>query len=135
MEKYVLAIDQGTTRTKSALFDDCGRLRGFGSAKVSRSYPQPGWVEEDPCQIWKSILLATRTAIRNARCQPKQIVGVGLDNQGETVVAWDKETGHPIHNAIVWQCRRTSELCERLKSQKGLTREIRAKTGLVGGQL
>jgi len=131
VERYILAIDQGTTRTKSALFDERGQLRGFGSAELNRSYPRPGWVEQDPSQIWKSILLTTRTAMRRARCRPKQIAGVGLDNQGETVVAWDKESGRPIYNAIVWQCRRTDGICEHLKAREGLAREVRSKTGLV----
>lgn len=131
MVRYVLAIDQGTTRTKSAIFNGRGTLCGFASAEVRRVYPKPGWVEQDPSQVWKSILIATRSAMRMARCRPRQIVGVGLDNQGETVVAWNKATGRPIYNAIVWQCRRTSELCEKLKSQAGLNRTIRSKTGLV----
>jgi len=131
VERYILAIDQGTTRTKSALFDERGQLRGFGSAEVGRSYPQPGWVEQDPFQIWESILLATRSAMRRARCRPEQIAGVGFDNQGETVLAWNKETGRPIYNAIVWQCRRTNAVCERLRAREGLEREIRSKTGLI----
>jgi glycerol kinase len=131
VKKYILAIDQGTTRTKSAIFDKRGQLRGFGSVEVSRSYPRPGWVEQDPTGMWKSILLATRAAMRRAECQPEEIAGVGLDNQGETVVAWNRITGQPIYNAIVWQCRRTAENCERLKNQPGLAREIRSKTGLV----
>jgi glycerol kinase len=131
VRKYVLAIDQGTTRTKSALFDKRGKVCGFGSAQVNRSYPHPGWVEEDPSQIWESVLLATRNAMQSAHCTPEEILGVGLDNQGETVVAWNKTTGHHIYNAIVWQCRRTVEACDRLKSRTGLKREVRAKTGLV----
>ncbi|HXY83020.1 MAG TPA: FGGY family carbohydrate kinase, partial [Candidatus Saccharimonadales bacterium] len=113
-ERYVLAIDQGTTRTKAALFDEEGKVRGFGSVEVKRTFPRPTWVEQNPDQIWDSILTAVRTAMRSARCRPKQIVGVGLDNQGETVVAWNKESGAPLYNAIVWQCRRTNEICERL---------------------
>lgn len=131
MERYVLAIDQGTTRTKSAVFDQRGRLRGFSSVRVNKYCPRPGWVEEDPSELWGSILHATRNAMRKAGCGPRQIVGVGLDNQGETVVAWNKATGRPIYNAIVWQCRRTSADCERLKAQPGLQREVRRKTGLV----
>jgi len=131
VERYVLAIDQGTTRTKSAVFDERGRLRGFSSVRVNKYCPRPSWVEEDPSELWGSILHATRNAMREARCGPRQIVGVGLDNQGETVVAWNKATERPIYNAIVWQCRRTSADCERLNAQPGLQREVRAKTGLV----
>jgi len=130
-ERYVLAIDQGTTRTKAALFDEEGKVRGFGSVEVKRTFPRPTWVEQNPDQIWNSILTAVRTAMRNAGCRPKQIVGVGLDNQGETVVAWNKESGTPLYNAILWQCRRTNEICERLKNRDGLPEEIRRKTGLV----
>jgi len=131
VNKFVLAIDQGTTRTKAALLDKIGRLRGFASVGVSRAYPRPGWVEQNPVEAWKSIVLATRSAMRKARCRAEQIVGVGLDNQGETVVAWNRSTGRPIYNEIVWQCRRTSALCERLKARPGLSREVRSKTGLV----
>ena len=130
-QRYILAIDQGTTRTKAALIGENGSVRGFGSANVTRIFPHPGWVEEDPAQIWSSILIAVRTAMRRAKCRPKEIVGVGLDNQGETVIAWDKRSGNPVYNAIVWQCRRTSELCARLRRREGLEREIRRRTGLT----
>jgi glycerol kinase len=131
VKKFVLAIDQGTTRTKAALFDENCGLRGFASVGVSRSYPRPGWVEQSPVEAWKSVVLATREAMRKARCRAQQIVGVGLDNQGETVVAWNKSTRRPIYNEIVWQCRRTSVLCEHLKKRPELNREVRSKTGLV----
>ncbi len=130
-KRYVLAIDQGTTRTKAALFDVHGQVCGFGSAEVKRMFPRPAWVEEKPDQIWRSLLLSVRTAMRRARCSAKQIVGVGLDNQGETVIAWNKKSGNPVYNAIVWQCRRTDETCLRLKTRPGLARMIRQKTGLV----
>jgi glycerol kinase len=90
-----------------------------------------GWVEEEPSQLWESVLAATRAAMRKARCSANQIVGVGMDNQGETVVAWDKTNGKPVYNAIVWQCRRTSKTCEQLKTKSGLNKEIRRKTGLI----
>ena len=125
-DRYVLAIDQGTTRTKSALFDAQGLLRGFGSAELTKPYPNPGWVELNPSAIWTSILAATRNAMRGANCRPSQIVAVGLDNQGETVVGWNKETGRPIYNAIVWQCRRTERTCQRLRAQKGVAKKVRS---------
>jgi len=130
-KRYVLAIDQGTTRTKAALFDERGQVCGFGSAEVKKFFPKPAWVEQKPDQIWHSLLLSVRTAMRRARCSAKQIVGVGLDNQGETVIAWNKKSGNPVYNAIVWQCRRTDEVCRRLKTRPGLARMIRQKTGLV----
>lgn len=131
VERYVLAIDQGTTRTKAALFDDRGQVCGFSSAEVKRTFPRPSWVEQKPDQIWRSILLSVRTAMRVARCNAEQIVGVGLDNQGETVIAWNRKSGNPVYNAIVWQCRRTDEVCRGLKTRTGLARTIRHKTGLV----
>ncbi len=131
MKRFVLAIDQGTTRTKSALFDEHGKLRGFGSAEVRKSYPRSGWVEENPFQLWKSVLATTQAAMRKARCRPRQIIGVGLDNQGETIIGWNKVTSQPVYNAIVWQCRRTSKICQQLKTMPGLSNEIRRKTGLI----
>lgn len=128
-DRYILAIDQGTTRTKAVLFDRKGRVRGFGSSPVPRSFPHPGWVEQNPDDIWKSVLYSTKEALSNAKCSPKQIAAVGIDDQGETVVMW-KKRGKPIYNAIVWQCRRTAGQCEKLKKRDGLEAEVRKRTGL-----
>jgi len=126
----VLAIDQGTTRTKAVLFDKLGRVRGLGVSPVPRSFPQPGWVEQNPEVIWRSVLTATKMAMRNASCSPKQIAAVGIDDQGETVVMWNKRTNKPVYNAIVWQCRRTAATCEKLKKE-GLEPEVKTRTGLI----
>jgi len=112
------------------LFDRKGSVRGYGSVPVPRTFPHPGWVEQDPDAIWYSVLAATKKALREASCSPNQIVAVGIDDQGETVVMWNKRTSRPIYNAIVWQCRRTSDDCERLKKQ-GLEPEIKKRTGLI----
>ena len=128
--KLVLAVDQGTTRTKAVLFDRKGSVCGYGVSPVPRTFPHPGWVEQDPEAIWHSVLSATKKAMREASCSPKQIVAVGIDDQGETVVMWNKRSGKPVYNAIVWQCRRTSNECEKLKKQ-GLEAEITKRTGLI----
>lgn len=129
-KRYVLAIDQGTTRTKAVLFDKKSRVRGFGVSPIPRSFPQPGWVEQDPEVIWRSVLIATKMAMRNASCSPKQIAAVGIADQGETVVMWDKRTSKPLCNAIVWQCRRTTAMCAKLRKE-GLEPEIKTRTGLI----
>lgn len=130
-QQYVLAIDQGTTRTKAVLFDKKGRVRGFGSSPVPRYFPQPGWVEQRPDEIWSSVVTATRKAIKDASCSATQIVAVGIDDQGETVVMWNKRVGRPIYNAIVWQCRRTAAYCDRLKKNESLESEVQGRTGLI----
>lgn len=129
-DRYILAIDQGTTKTKAVLFDRLGRVRGFGSSPVPRTFPHPGWVEQNPKTIWSSVLVATKQAMRSASCSPKQIAAVGVDDQGESVIMWNKRTSHPIYNGIVWQCRRTAEACEKLK-KRGVEREVRRRTGLL----
>jgi len=130
MKRFVLALDQGTTKTKAVLFDRNGSVCGFGVSPVPRCFPHPGWVEQDPEAIWRSVISATKKAMRDASCSPKQIAAVGIDDQGETVVVWNKRSGRHIYNAIVWQCRRTSNACERLKKE-GLEPEIRKRTGLL----
>jgi glycerol kinase len=129
-QKYILAIDQGTTRTKAAIFDRKAQLKGIGYSPVPRSFPQPGWVEQDPETIWKSVLFAVRKAMRAASCSAREIAGVGIDNQGESVVMWNRHNDHPLYNSIVWQCRRTASECERLKKE-GFERAIRQRTGLL----
>lgn len=123
-------MDQGTTRTKAVLFDENGQVAGLGSSAVPRILPRPAWVEQDPEVIWESVLRSTRIAMRAARCSPRQITAVGIANQGETVVAWNKSSGKPLYNAILWQCRRTVDMCEKLK-KAGLEPLIRRKTGLL----
>ena len=128
-EPLILAIDQGTTGTTVLLVNRESRVVGRGYAEVRQIYPQPGWVEHDPLQIWENVLEAIDLAKADARCEARQIFAIGVTNQRETTVLWDAETGRPVANAIVWQCRRTASLCDALREQ-GWEEPIRQKTGL-----
>ncbi|WP_338823702.1 Glycerol kinase [Moorella humiferrea] len=130
MRKYLLALDQGTTSSRAIIFDLQGRLVKKVSKEIRQIYPRPGWVEHDAEEIWSSQLEVARQAIREAGFDSRDIAAIGITNQRETVVIWDKETGRPLYNAIVWQCRRTASLCEELQ-QSPLAGEIKAKTGLI----
>lgn len=130
MEQYVLALDQGTTSSRAILFDHMGRQVAQRSQPLTQVYPRPGWVEHDPMEIWEGQLLAARQVIADAKVDARQIAVIGVTNQRETTVVWDKRTGLPIHNAIVWQCRRTAGYCDQLKAA-GLAETVRQKTGLV----
>jgi glycerol kinase len=124
---YVLAIDQGTTSTRAILFDGTGRARSTVQIELTQHYPQPGWVEHDPEEIWRGVVSACREA---AAAADGPIAAIGLTNQRETTVLWDRETGRPVHNAIVWQDRRTAELCERWR-RDGLAETVAHRTGLI----
>ncbi|WP_313639172.1 glycerol kinase GlpK [Paenibacillus sp.] len=126
----ILSLDQGTTSSRAILFDTDARLVSQGHYEVKQSFPHPGWVEHDPEQIWESQLAAARDAIAQGGIVAQEISAIGITNQRETALIWDKRTGKPIYPAIVWQDRRTAEQCEELKS-KGLEQEIASKTGLV----
>ena len=128
MEKYVLALDQGTTSSRAIVFDSSAQVVAKGQYDFPQHYPQPGWVEHDPMDIWESQRKAAADAI--AALPKGSIAGIGVTNQRETTLLWDKATGEPVYNAIVWQCRRTAELCEELKRQ-GLSERIQASTGLL----
>jgi glycerol kinase len=130
MPNHVLAIDQGTTGTTVMIFDAAGRVRGRGYSEFRQYYPRPGWVEHDPEEIWRVTLKVIGAALRRARLKPRDIAAIGITNQRETTVLWNRVTGKPLHRAIVWQDRRTAPICEALKSQ-GAEAAIRAKTGLV----
>ena len=130
MAKRILAIDQGTTGSTALVFDDRGRVRGRGYAEFTQHYPKPGWVEHDAEEIWKVTKKVVAKALRAARTKPSGIAAIGITNQRETTVLWDRKTGKPVHNAIVWQDRRTAQICDRLKAQ-GHEATIRRKTGLV----
>ncbi|MDT5158206.1 MAG: glycerol kinase [Acidobacteriota bacterium] len=130
MDGFVLSIDQGTTGTTALVFDrDCG-VRGRGYSEFTQHYPRPGWVEHDAEEIWRVSLIAAARALAAARVEARHLRAVGLTNQRETVVAWERETGTPVARAIVWQDRRTAALCDELKA-RGLEEMIRTKTGLV----
>lgn len=126
-----MAIDQGTTGTTVILVDHSGKVRGKAGQDYAQIYPQPGWVEHDPEVIWKTVKDAALEALEKSRISPSEIKAIGITNQRETVVAWDATTGRTLCNAIVWQCRRTTDFCHKLKKNKKLERKIRAKTGLV----
>jgi glycerol kinase len=128
--EYLLAIDQGTTSSRAIVFDAAATVRGLAQAEFPQLYPRPGWVEHDPEAIWQSVLDTARAAIRNAGLEAADIAAIGITNQRETTVLWDRETGHPIHNAMVWQDRRTAEACARLKAE-GAEPSVSATTGLL----
>ena len=127
---HVLAIDQGTTGTTSLVFDAQGAIAGRGYAEISQHYPQPGWVEHEPIEIWESVLATTEMALESAGIGPTHLAGIGITNQRETAVLWDRATGKPVHRAIVWQCRRSAGICEELKAS-GKEALFRDRTGLV----
>jgi glycerol kinase len=128
--KYVLALDQGTTSSRAIVFDERGSPRAAAQKEFRQIFPRPGWVEHDPEEIFRSQLACARSALKKARLAPSRLAAIGITNQRETVVVWDRRTGKPAHRAIVWQDRRTAERCEALK-EAGLAETIRAKTGLV----
>ena len=126
----VLAIDQGTTSSRAFLFDRAGRVVAHARQEIKQFYPRPGWVEHDPDELWASCVAVIRAAIRQARIRPTQIAALGITNQRETTILWERLSGRPVHPAIVWQCRRTAEICGRLKA-RGLEPLFRRATGLV----
>jgi glycerol kinase len=126
---YILVIDQGTTGSAALLLDEEGGIASSADQEIRQIYPQPGWVEHDPQEIFRTSLTVAREALQKAGVTASQVKGIGITNQRETTVVWDRRTGEPVSNAIVWQCRRTAPLCEELKA-RGLTQTIRDKTGL-----
>ena len=130
MSGHVLAIDQGTTSSRAIVFNDRYRPVGVGQAEFTQHYPKSGWVEHDANQIWQTTLDTIKTAIAKAGVDSSEIAAVGITNQRETVVIWDRETGEPIHRALVWQDRRTAETCQKLKAD-GHEADVTARTGLL----
>ncbi|MFW5914637.1 MAG: glycerol kinase GlpK [Thermoplasmatota archaeon] len=130
MPEYVGAIDQGTTGTRFAVFDHAGHLVSSAYEEHTQIFPRAGWMEHNPVEIWQKTRKVMREALRRKRIDPSQLAAIGVTNQRETTIIWDRRTGKPIHNAIVWQCRRTSELCERY-AREGWEETIRDRTGLV----
>jgi glycerol kinase len=128
--KYILAIDQGTTSSRAIVFDAEGQIRGMDQKEFTQLFPKPGWVEHDPDEIWSSQLQVVRDAIQDAGIWAHEVAAIGITNQRETALVWDRKTGKPITNAIVWQDRRTASICDGLK-EAGLEKTIREKTGLV----
>lgn len=128
--KYILAIDQGTTSSRSILFDHEGNIISVAQKEFTQFFPKPGWVEHNPKEIWSSQASTIAQAITNVGVEGKDIAAIGITNQRETTIVWDAETGAPVYNAIVWQDRRTADYCKELEA-KGLTNMIREKTGLI----
>jgi glycerol kinase len=128
--RAVLALDQGTTSSRAIVFDEDGGARGVGQREFRQIYPHPGWVEHDPEEIWRSQLAVARAALANAGVAAHEVAAIGIANQRETTVLWDRASGAPLANAIVWQDRRTADACDRLRSG-GEAAWVRAKTGLV----
>jgi glycerol kinase len=129
-EKYILALDQGTTSSRAVVFDLRGKIIAIASKEFQQVYPRPGWVEHDPMEVWDSQMEAARRALDSANLSPQSIAAIGITNQRETTVVWDRESGKPVYNAIVWQCRRTAPACSRIQKTK-FAEKIRKKTGLV----
>ena len=130
METYVAALDQGTTSSRAILFNRAGEIVARAQYPFRQIYPQPGWVEHDPMEIWATEKRALAEAVDSAHIDPKQIAAVGITNQRETTILWDRATGQPVHNAIVWQCRRTAPICDRLAAE-GMGETVTEKTGLL----
>ncbi len=127
---YLLALDQGTSSSRSIVFADSGEIVAMAQQEFKQLFPQPGWVEHDPMALWQSQLATCREVLAKAGIRADQLAALGISNQRETTVVWERSTGTPIFNAIVWQDRRTEALCAELRSQ-GLADSIRRKTGLV----
>lgn len=129
-EKYIIAMDQGTTSSRSILFNRRGDICSASRREFRQIFPRPGWVEHDPLEIWSTQMGVATEAMERLEAHPGDIAAIGITNQRETTVIWDAETGHPIYNAIVWQCRRTADMIQKLRSD-GLEELVREKTGLV----
>ncbi len=130
MAKYIMALDQGTTGSRAIIFNHSGSIVSTASKEFKQIYPKPGWVEHDPMEIWSSQVEVAKDALDKAGLEAVDIAAIGITNQRETTIVWDKKTGKPVYNAIVWQCRRTAPICDQLK-KKGLAEIIQKKTGLV----
>ena len=130
MKKYIMALDSGTTSNRCILFDKEGRIRSMAQKEFTQYFPRPGWVEHDAAEIWQSQLSVAREAMRKLGATYDEVAAIGITNQRETTIVWDRLTGQPISNAIVWQCRRTADYTDELKA-RGLTEAFKQKTGLV----
>lgn len=130
MAKYIMALDSGTTSNRCILFNEKGEMCSMAQKEFTQYFPKPGWVEHNAEEIWSSQLEVAHQAMANINATAADIAAIGITNQRETTIVWDRKSGEPVYNAIVWQCRRTSEYCDSLK-EKGLTEQFRKKTGLV----
>ena len=130
MGKYIMALDAGTTSNRCILFDEAGNICSMAQKEFRQFFPNPGWVEHDANEIWSTQLGVAVEAMNMIKAEAKDIAAIGITNQRETAIVWNKETGEPVYNAIVWQCRRTSDMADQLKA-KGLEERYRQKTGLI----
>ena len=130
MAKYIMALDSGTTSNRAILFDQDGQICSVAQKEFTQIFPHPGWVEHDAEEIFASQLEVARQAMNAIGATASNIAAIGITNQRETTICWDKRTGQPVYNAIVWQCRRTADYCDALTAE-GLVDTIRSKTGLV----
>ncbi|MGL5479606.1 MAG: FGGY family carbohydrate kinase, partial [Clostridium sp.] len=130
MGKYVIALDQGTTSSRAIIFDKGQNILGISQKEFTQIYPKEGWVEHNPMEIWASQFGVLQEVIAKANITQDEIAAIGITNQRETTIVWDKNTGEPVYNAIVWQCRRTAKICDELR-EKGLEEYIKETTGLV----
>ena len=130
MAKYIMALDAGTTSNRCILFNEKGEMCSVAQKEFTQHYPHPGWVEHDPNEIWTTQYLVAQEAMIRAGATAEDIAAIGITNQRETTIVWDRTTAEPVYSAIVWQCRRTADYAEELKA-KGLTESFRQKTGLI----
>ncbi len=130
MAKYVMALDQGATSSRCILFNEKGEIKSVAQREFMQIYPEPGWVEHDPMEIWSSQFSVMMAAMANIGAHGEDVAAIGITNQRETTIVWDKATGVPIYNAIVWQCRRTAEMIDKLK-EDGLADMVQERTGLI----
>ena len=128
--KYIMSLDQGTTSSRCILFDRAGNICSTAQREFRQIFPKPGWVEHDATEIWRTTIEVAKNAMEKLNVEAEDIAAIGITNQRETTVVWDKETGEPVCNAIVWQCRRTSDIIDELVAA-GHADMIRSKTGLV----
>ena len=131
MKRYIAALDQGTTSSRCILFDQDQNILGTAQRELTQIYPQPGWVEQDPMEIWSTQYSVLTEVLAQTGISPHELAAIGITNQRETTIVWDKVTGRPIYNAIVWQCRRTAPLCEQLKEDQAFTDYVQEHTGLL----
>lgn len=130
MKRYIIALDQGTTSSRAIVFDKNQNILGISQKEITQIYPKEGWVEHNPMEIWASQYGVLQEVMAKINISPKDIAAIGITNQRETTIVWDKTTGEPIYNAIVWQCRRTSKMIDQLKDS-GIDKYIKKKTGLI----
>ena len=131
MKQYVIALDQGTTSSRAILFDQEQNIVGLAQKEFTQHYPHPGWVEHDPMEIYSSQYGVLMEVLAQSGIDAKEIAGIGITNQRETTIVWERDTGRPVCNAIVWQCRRTAPICQELLADKELAAYIQENTGLL----